>query len=266
VRRPAGFVCREAAGACDVAEQCGGSSVACPADGFQPATFVCRPSTGPCDTPDTCTGSSAVCPGDAGELDSDSDGVCDREDDCPTMAGPQSDADGDGTGDACDPCNNVVPVFASKGRIRIKNLTTPGGDDRLKFAGIVTVPTTPPIDPVSNGIRVLLVDGHGGAVLDATIPGGAGWKAAGTRWRYRNPSGLLGIIKVRIGSRRARPGTLKFNVVGKKASFPVAPGAVPVKGTIVIDSPLARTGQCGETAFSAAACTFNSSGSSLRCR
>jgi hypothetical protein len=39
--------------------------------------------------------------------DSDSDGVLDSEDNCPTMANKdQADADKDGTGDVCDPCPN----------------------------------------------------------------------------------------------------------------------------------------------------------------
>ncbi|MCA9543683.1 MAG: thrombospondin type 3 repeat-containing protein, partial [Myxococcales bacterium] len=40
-------------------------------------------------------------------IDSDSDGVCDDEDNCATAANPdQSDADGDGVGDLCDNCPN----------------------------------------------------------------------------------------------------------------------------------------------------------------
>jgi len=45
---------------------------------------------------------------------------------------------------------------------------------------------------------------------------------------------------------------------------------MPVKGTMIIDSPLATTGQCGEALFTGPApaphCAFNLSGSTLRCR
>jgi C1A family cysteine protease len=61
----AGKVCRPAAGMCDAAEVCDGRSAACPKDAFRSATTVCRPAAGACDVPETCTGSSAICPVDA---------------------------------------------------------------------------------------------------------------------------------------------------------------------------------------------------------
>ncbi len=42
-------------------------------------------------------------------VDSDGDGVCDEDDNCPTTPNPnQEDADGDGVGDACDNCPDVA--------------------------------------------------------------------------------------------------------------------------------------------------------------
>src|SRR5206468_5053244 len=60
----AGAVCRAAAGPCDVAETCTGSSTTCPADAFLPSSTVCRGSTATCDAAEYCTGSSASCPAD----------------------------------------------------------------------------------------------------------------------------------------------------------------------------------------------------------
>ncbi len=57
--------CRASAGACDVAETCNGTSVACPADAFAAATATCRGANGVCDAAETCTGTSAACPADA---------------------------------------------------------------------------------------------------------------------------------------------------------------------------------------------------------
>src|SRR5262249_20342164 len=59
----AGTVCRPAAGACDVAETCTGTSTTCPADAK--STAVCRPATGDCDAAETCDGVSNDCPADA---------------------------------------------------------------------------------------------------------------------------------------------------------------------------------------------------------
>ncbi len=60
-------------------------------------------------------------------------------------------------------------------------------------------------------------------------------------------------------------GLLTFAVVGRHGTY-APPAGLPLKATLVIDSPLASTGQCGETAFGAASCVFNGSGSTLRCR
>src|SRR5262249_58691605 len=62
--QPGTFVCGPAAGVCDVAETCTGTSNACPANAFQPATTVCRvcfPGT-TFETPIHCTGGTPDCP------------------------------------------------------------------------------------------------------------------------------------------------------------------------------------------------------------
>ncbi len=59
---PAGTTCRPAAGDCDLEERCPGDGPLCPADRFRPSTTVCRPATDECDLPVTCSGTSATCP------------------------------------------------------------------------------------------------------------------------------------------------------------------------------------------------------------
>ena len=124
-----------------------------------------------------------------------------------------------------------------------------------------------------------------GTVLDATIPGGAynsvtkvGWKvnSSHTTWNYRNAGTstplISGINKVVIKDRSTKsPGLVQFSVGGKNGSYPVPPSKIPVKGTIVIDSPKAMTGQCGEATFpgpppAIPACIFYSSGATLKCK
>jgi RHS repeat-associated protein len=59
------MTCRGSAGACDVAETCSGTAVACPADAFAGPSTACRAAAGECDAAETCSGSSAPCPADA---------------------------------------------------------------------------------------------------------------------------------------------------------------------------------------------------------
>jgi len=103
--------CRAAAGDCDVAEFCTGSSAACPADVLEPNGTECRASTGNCDPAETCTGGSAACPADdVITTCTDGDGCCPagcnngNDDDCMAVCGnnvvePGEDCE---TGDCCD--------------------------------------------------------------------------------------------------------------------------------------------------------------------
>ena len=79
-----------------------------------------------------------------------------------------------------------TPIFATAASLKIGNLTTPGGDDTLALRGSITVPLSPPIDPSLHGLRLLLDDAAGERALDATLPGGAGWKAnrGRTAWTW----------------------------------------------------------------------------------
>ncbi len=55
-------VCRAAAGDCDIAEYCPGSSATCPSDVVRPVTTVCRITTGGiCGKADICDGTSTSC-------------------------------------------------------------------------------------------------------------------------------------------------------------------------------------------------------------
>jgi len=269
--------CRPAVGGCDVAENCDGVGNDCPPDALVAAGTVCRSVTAGCDLPEMCTGSDPACPPDTGKPDSDGDGVCDALDDCPaTPDAAQADSDHDGIGDACDPCSNIVPVFAVKPKVRIARLNVPGGE-KMRFKGTITVPASPPIDPATKGVRVLIHDDLGAALFDVTVPGGfdptsgVGWKAnkRHTAWRYRNPSGFQSIVRIRVRGRRRTPGWLKFVVIGQNGTYPMSPTRMPARGTMVIDSPFATTGQCGEAFFTTAPaphCSVRARGKTLVCK
>jgi hypothetical protein len=256
-------VCRPTAGDCDVAESCDGVDDDCPADGFEPSTEVCRPAVDVCDLEETCTGSGATCPADVMAPDGDNDGVCDQIDICPVDPdSSQDDGDLDGQGDACDPCTNLLPSFADRHKVIASGLTGPAGTHKLKASGRCTpFLETPPPDPETNGIRLVLQDAADNVVLDELLPGGtydpftrAGWRVhsfpQGMTASYKNTdeSFANGIRTVKFVWKIGQ-GITKFTVVGKNGTYPLAPGDEPVKFTLVIDTPVATTGQCCEAYF-----------------
>src|SRR5436309_760918 len=81
----AGSVCRAAAGECDVAEACTGTSTTCPTDTFQPNGTACTDDGDPC-TSDVCSGTSAICThpaGSAGVVCRAAVNECDVAETCP---------------------------------------------------------------------------------------------------------------------------------------------------------------------------------------
>jgi hypothetical protein len=223
-------VCRGAAGVCDVAESCDGVANNCPADGFAPSSTVCRPSTGTCDVAETCTGSGPNCPADTGLPDTDSDTVCDAIDNCDAIPNTSQDNnDSDPLGDACDPCTNIVPTVPSKQKLTLTKLQLPATDDKLSFGSFFTaMPNSPTIDPLTNGVRFLIVDSTGAIPVDITVPGGAynvtnkaGWKVngSGTSWTYKNSGTVVplvnGIQKVQVKGIPSTPGKYKIGVKGR---------------------------------------------------
>jgi MYXO-CTERM domain-containing protein len=66
-KQPASHECRaiKLNSACDVAENCTGTTDDCPADTFKLDTVSCRTKSGDCDVQDFCTGAGPDCPADA---------------------------------------------------------------------------------------------------------------------------------------------------------------------------------------------------------
>lgn len=78
-------VCRVSLGTCDVAEQCDGVNMECPADGVAAAGVECRPRDGDCDVAEVCDGTSGVCPANALAPDGtacDDGSACSQTDTC----------------------------------------------------------------------------------------------------------------------------------------------------------------------------------------
>jgi hypothetical protein len=195
---------------------------------------------------------------------------------------PTPDADGDGVGDACDPCPPGTPV--QRPRLRLRRLLAPTCDDTLVWLGELTVPLSPPVDPQARGLRLVLAEATGRVLVDAVLPQvgyvravGFGWtrNAAGTRFVYRNRSdtrspapGVDAVKRVRIKVTPA--GLVTFKVNAKGDNYAVTPLSLPLKATLVLDAPRGQYGHCGEVLMPgpslAQGCDFNTDGNRLRCR
>lgn len=277
----AAVTCRPAVGVCDAAEQCGGSSATCPADAVLSPAVECRPSADACDVPEVCSGSSTTCPADTGRPDGDADGVCDVEDLCPTLPDPpQSDGDADEVGDACDPCTNSLPVIAEKPRLTLRNGPLAFGDDRFKLSGTLRLPSGA-IDPVVDGLRVIITDSSRQTIVDATVPPGAfdtvqaaGWKvnAPRTTFVYQNKGGAIpgldAVNKVIVKRSTRVPGQVRIAIRAVLGTYP-APSHLPLVVTLILDPPYASTNQCGDMLFSGLpgpSCGFTAPAGTVKCK
>jgi hypothetical protein len=172
----------------------------------------------------------------------------------------------------------VAPcALVEKPRIVVSNLDTPPGDDGLTVKGEITlpVPFTPALDPVTDGVR-LVIDDAAGTLLDLTIPGGSvdetgvGWKTnravPPTKWTYVNgtvtpPAGIRRVV-IRDRSVSA-PGLVKFVVKGKSGDYSPYATNPPLSGVldlgVVECGVLAFPGEPGPT------CGPSSSGRAFKC-
>jgi hypothetical protein len=177
-------------------------------------------------------------------------------------------------------------VLATKHKLTLSKILLPTGDDKLslKGEGVLPMPFTPPLDPITNGVRLILRDALDDVVVDATIGGGAydpatrtGWRVngSGTSWTYKNPGTQAeGITTVGLRTRPSVPGLVKFKAKGKNGAYvvdPAAMGVLPVQATLILDPPLGATGQCLDVVFAAIpparpSCGVAGGGSVVRCK
>jgi hypothetical protein len=114
---------------------------------------------------------------------------------------------------ACD-------VVIAKPRMRAKP-----AKGRIVIEGKAVVPKPwPRLAPAVNGMRVVVV-----GVVDQTVPGGTGWttNAAGTRWRFSDPSGRYGGIRRLDVADRSITEDGKLLLTIRFEGAPSVPGAGP---------------------------------------
>jgi hypothetical protein len=128
---------------------------------------------------------------------------------------------------------------------------------------------TPAINPMLNGLQLVVRDQNGTTIFERDIPPGAGWKAnsAGTHFRFKTDSTTLvgGITKAMVIASGA--GHYKVKVIGKDGDFQVTLGEPPVGVEVVLGGAAQQAAeQCGAINFATADCTFNSIGTTFSCR
>jgi hypothetical protein len=180
-----------------------------------------------------------------------------------------ADADGDAVCDA----DCAGPAAVAKPKIKIGRQLTPPGDDTLSFKGSMTIPLAPALDPVMNGAKVLIDDADGRVIVDVVVPGGAydaltrtGWQTTGngSTFTYKNPTGLLGLTRVKVKKISATPGLVTFTVKGKHGFYDASGATLPIHGVLALGS----AGQGGLATFPgpSPACVLVANGNTVNCK
>jgi hypothetical protein len=158
-------------------------------------------------------------------------------------------------GQACQGCQCVNPSVCASGipvaKPRLRLFASPFLV-RLKGEAVVPKPWSG-VDPVANGVRIVIDTTSGSGGFDVTIPGGAlsggvGWKvnAKGDRWTYVDPAGShAGIRGVVVRDRSVRQdGLLRFGAKGNGGAITL-PSASATRVTAVLGDP----GECASIVF-----------------
>jgi hypothetical protein len=199
-----------------------------------------------CSMPDTCH--AGVCVAGGGG-DTDGDGVCDADDNCPTVANPdQHDLDGDGVGDACDDTDASLTLS----RVSLKHASdATSNNGRIALQGDFV--TAPPDDTftATAGIAVRVRDALG---LDRTFT----WRP--TECQTRNGRITCrttdGQLRATFKPSSKNPAAFRFTMALARLDTQ-APFQAPITVTVTHGAAIDRTG-------SIAACRQTASG--LRCR
>jgi uncharacterized delta-60 repeat protein len=199
-------------------------------------------------------------------------------DDGNTMAGDScepgcclTDSDGDGRCDSHDSCTSPAPtdaivVFSGVGTNR----------RRFKVKGAVDLPSPATLDPLANGVRIVLREA-GSFLYDFTLPGGPlgsppgyGWTASGSparAWKFRGSfrsvptSGVpdfANVNSLKLTRTTNMPNRVKFAI---KTTLVRDEPVSSITATVVLDPPTAAIGECAELTLPCVA-----TASSVRCK
>src|SRR5439155_134576 len=147
---------------------------------------------------------------------------------------------------AAPPTRTRAPTTCA---MRPARARTPPGDDRLTVKGDITPPPNPPLDPIADGLRLVLRDSPDGVFLDVTLPPGAysvatrtGWKVRGTGFDFVTPQVVGGAVKAAHLRRPASlPGVVRVAISGKGGSYVTGVITPPLEVSVVVGP---AGGQC----------------------
>ena len=172
------------------------------------------------------------------------------------------------------PTSGACPAPVSKPRLQVRGIDTPAADDTLKFSGRFTLAGAPVIDPVANGLRVVVGD-SGGAAADITLAPGAyageaGWIGSAGKWKYRDDSATpaAGITRATVKTKIGQASTMaSFRVFGVDGTYPVSAAELPLTGALLL-RPGEPTASCATASFPGPepACAVTGGGSGVNCK
>jgi hypothetical protein len=214
----------------------------------------------------------ATCGDGVRQSDEDCDvGAANGTDGCCSATCRSVDKDGDGLCDARDPCDRdrvpLLPVRPS--RLQISRLGNGAeGDERYLASATITVAASPPIDPTTRGLRLVVSEytyAHRGVLLDAAVPGGPAWNRTtdGTAWSYRDRTGGAGgVTRADVRMLTADPPTVAVFLQGRGAVTDLVQSVFDwpfLSVTLALDAE-ADTGQCGDSVLTESRCRFRRTG------
>jgi hypothetical protein len=189
--------------------------------------------------------------------DSDGDGICDDDDECPAGS-----------------------TFA-RARLVLSEFLELVCDDRLVFNGTLNLPAAAAIDPEADGVRVIVRDGTDAIVIDQTLPPGAyddgsetGWRThvspRSSTWRFLGAASPgVPLARAALQRRASTPDTLKVVIKLHGVCLVAIPNNSSLAATVVLTPPQALDERCGDAHYpggSGPTCLVRGGGTKIACR